>query len=138
MMDLTEGIISNAAMEVNGTYELDYKGHHISLAPGFKRVSMTEAIKEKTGIDFNEHMSFEDAKKLAEEHGIEVEAHFGYGHIINEFFEKYVEETIVEPTFVYGHQLKSHHLLKEFRRPTFHDVLNYSSVETNMLTHLLN
>ena len=54
----------------------------------------------------------EDAKKLAEEHGIEVEAHFGYGHIINEFFEKYVEETIVEPTFVYGHQLKSHHLLK--------------------------
>ena len=84
MMDLTEGIISNAAMEVNGTYELDYKGHHISLAPGFKRVSMTEAIKEKTGIDFNEHMSFEDAKKLAEEHGIEVEAHFGYGHIINE------------------------------------------------------
>lgn len=62
MMDLTEGIISNAAMEVNGTYELDYKGHHISLAPGFKRVSMTEAIKEKTGIDFNEHMSFEDAK----------------------------------------------------------------------------
>ena len=105
MMDLTEGIISNAAMEVNGTYELDYKGHHISLAPGFKRVSMTEAIKEKTGIDFNEHMSFEDAKKLAEEHGIEVEAHFGYGHIINEFFEKYVEETIVEPTFVYGHPI---------------------------------
>ena len=90
MMDLTEGIISNAAMEVNGTYELDYKGHHISLAPGFKRVSMTEAIKEKTGIDFNEHMSFEDAKKLAEEHGIEVEAHFGYGHIINEFFETFV------------------------------------------------
>ena len=106
MMDLTEGIISNAAMEVNGTYELDYKGHHISLAPGFKRVSMTEAIKEKTGIDFNEHMSFEDAKKLAEEHGIEVEAHFGYGHIINEFFEKYVEETIVDPTFVYGHPVE--------------------------------
>jgi lysyl-tRNA synthetase class 2 len=112
MMDLTEGI-SNAAMEVNGTYELDYKGHHISLAPGFKRVSMTEAIKEKTGIDFNEHMSFEDAKKLAEEHGIEVEAHFGYGHIINEFFEKYVEETIVEPTFVYGHPIEISPLAKK-------------------------
>ena len=107
MMDLTEGIISNAAMEVNGTYELDYK------APGFKRVSMTEAIKEKTGIDFNEHMSFEDAKKLAEEHGIEVEAHFGYGHIINEFFEKYVEETIVEPTFVYGHPIEISPLAKK-------------------------
>ena len=103
MMDLTEGIISNAAMEVNGTYELDYKGHHISLAPGFKRVSMTEAIKEKTGIDFNEHMSFEDAKKLAEEHGIEVEAHFGYGHIINEFFEKYV----------YGHPIEISPLAKK-------------------------
>ena len=113
MMDLTEGIISNAAMEVNGTYELDYKGHHISLAPGFKRVSMTEAIKEKTGIDFNEHMSFEDAKKLAEEHGIEVEAHFGYGHIINEFFEEYVEETIVEPTFVYGHPIEISPLAKK-------------------------
>ena len=113
MMDLTEGIISNAAIEVNGTYELDYKGHHISLAPGFKRVSMTEAIKEKTGIDFNEHMSFEDAKKLAEEHGIEVEAHFGYGHIINEFFEKYVEETIVEPTFVYGHPIEISPLAKK-------------------------
>ena len=113
MMDLTEGIISNAAMEVNGTYELDYKGHHISLAPGFKRVSMTEAIKEKTGIDFNEHMSFEDAKKLAEEHDIEVEAHFGYGHIINEFFEKYVEETIVEPTFVYGHPIEISPLAKK-------------------------
>ena len=100
-------------MEVNGTYELDYKGHHISLAPGFKRVSMTEAIKEKTGIDFNEHMSFEDAKKLAEEHGIEVEAHFGYGHIINEFFEKYVEETIVEPTFVYGHPIEISPLAKQ-------------------------
>ena len=113
MMDLTEGIISNAAMTVNGTYELDYKGHHISLAPGFKRVSMTDAIKEKTGIDFNEHMSFEDAKKLAEEHGIEVEAHFGYGHIINEFFEKYVEETIVEPTFVYGHPIEISPLAKK-------------------------
>ena len=51
-------------------------------------------------------MTFEDAKKLAEERGIEVEAHFGYGHIINEFFEKYVEETIVEPTFVYGHPIE--------------------------------
>ena len=90
MMDLTEGIISNAAMEVNGTYELDYKGHHISLAPGFKRISMTDAIKEKTGIDFAGDMTFEDAKQLAKEHGIELQPHYEYGHIINEFFEKYV------------------------------------------------
>jgi lysyl-tRNA synthetase class 2 len=113
MMDLTEGIISNAANEVCGTYELEYKGHKISLAPGFKRISMTDAIKEKTGIDFSEHMSFEEAKALADEHNIEVEAHFGYGHIINAFFEKYVEETIVEPTFVYGHPIEISPLAKK-------------------------
>ena len=105
-MDLTEGIISNAAKDVCGTYDIEYKGHQLSLAPGFKRISMTDAIKEQTGIDFAGDMTFEDAKKLAEEHGIEVEAHFGYGHIINEFFEKYVEETIVDPTFVYGHPVE--------------------------------
>ncbi len=96
MMDLTEGIVSQAAMDVNGTYEIDYKGHHFSLAPGFKRISMVDAIKEKTGIDFSQDLSFEEAKKLAEEHEIEVEPHFAYGHIVNAFFEKYVEETILE------------------------------------------
>jgi len=106
MMDLTEGIISNAANEVCGTYEIEYKGHKISLAPGFKRISMTDAIKEKTGIDFAGDMTFEDAKKLAEEYHIEIEPHYEYGHIINEFFEKYVEETIVDPTFVYGHPVE--------------------------------
>lgn len=113
MMDLTEGIISNAAKVVCGTYDIEYKGHQLSLAPGFKRISMTDAIKEKTGIDFSEDMSYEDAKKLAEEHDIEIEAHFGYGHIINAFFEKYVEETIVEPTFVYGHPIEISPLAKK-------------------------
>lgn len=113
MMDLTEGIISHAAMEVCGTYDIEYKGHQISLKSGFKRISMTDAIKEKTGIDFASDMSFEDAKKLAAEHGIEVEAHFGYGHIINEFFEKYVEETIIDPTFVYGHPIEISPLAKK-------------------------
>lgn len=112
MMDLTEGIISNAANVVCGTYDIEYKGNKISLAPGFKRISMTDAIKEKTGIDFADRLSFEDAKKLAEEHNIDVEPHFGYGHIINEFFEKYVEETIIEPTFVYGHPIEISPLAK--------------------------
>ena len=106
MMDLTEGLLSYVANEVLGTYELDFRGHHISLAPGFKRLSMTEGIKNVTGIDFSQDMSFEDAKKLALEHDIEVEDHFKYGHIVNAFFEKYVEETIVEPTFVYGHPVE--------------------------------
>ena len=113
MMDLTEGIISNAANVVCGTYDIEYKGNKISLAPGFKRISMTDAIKEKTGIDFADRLSFEDAKKLAEEHNIDVEPHFGYGHIINEFFEKYVEETIIEPTFVYGHPIEISPLAKK-------------------------
>ena len=106
MMDLTEGIISQCAMDVLGTHHIQYKGHDISLEPPFKRILMTDAIKEKTGIDFANEMSFEDAKKLALEHGIEVEPHFSYGHIVNAFFEKYVEETIIEPTFVYGHPIE--------------------------------
>ena len=68
---------------------------------------------DMTGIDFASEMSFEDAKKLAEEHDIEIEAHFGYGHIINAFFEKYVEETIVDPTFVYGHPIEISPLAKK-------------------------
>lgn len=113
MMDITEGIISTCAMNLNGTYEIDFLGHHISLAPGFKRAHMVDLIKEKTGIDFFQDMSFEDAKKLAEEHEIEVEDHFSYGHIVNAFFEKYVEETIIEPTFVFGHPIEISPLAKK-------------------------
>ena len=113
MMDITEGIISTCAMELNGTYEVDFLGHHISLAPGFRRAHMVDLIKEKTGIDFFQNMSFEDAKKLAEEHHIEVEDHFGYGHIVNAFFEKYVEDTIIEPTFVFGHPIEISPLAKK-------------------------
>ena len=113
MMDLTEGIVANAAMTVLGTYDVTYGEHELSLAPGFKRISMVDAIKEKTGIDFNEPMSFEDAKALALEHEIEVEPHFAYGHIVNAFFEKYVEETIIQPTFVYGHPIEISPLAKK-------------------------
>ncbi len=106
MMDITEGLVSTAAYELNGTYELDFLGHHISLKPKFKRAHMVDLIKEQTGIDFFQNMSFEEAKDLALKHGIDVEDHFGYGHIVNAFFEKYVEETIIEPTFVYGHPVE--------------------------------
>ena len=113
MMDICEGIISTAAYELNGTYEVDFLGSHINLAPKYKRAHMVDLIKEKTGIDFFQDMSFEDAKKLALEHDIEVEKHFGYGHIVNAFFEKYVEETIIEPTFVYGHPIEISPLAKK-------------------------
>ena len=106
MMDLTEGIIGNVAKEVLGTYDLKWKGHDISLKPKFKRLHMVDAIKQQTVIDFFKNMTFEEAKKLAEEHDIFVEDHFAYGHIVNAFFEKYVEDTIVEPTFIYGHPVE--------------------------------
>ena len=106
MMDLTESIIGNVAKEVLGTYDLKWKGHDISLKPKFKRLHMVDAIKQQTGIDFFKNMTFEEAKKLAEEHDIFVEDHFAYGHIVNAFFEKYVEDTIVEPTFIYGHPVE--------------------------------
>lgn len=119
MMDLTEGIIANAAMTVNGKYELEWRGHSISLAPGYKRAHMVELILEQTGVNFFDVMSFEEAKKIALEHDIEVEDHFSYGHIVNAFFEKYVEETIVEPTFVYGHPVEISPLARKSKDPRF-------------------
>lgn len=113
MMELTEGIICNACMELNGTYDIEFRGQKISLKPGFKKISMCDAIKKKTGIDFKKVTTFEEAKKIAEEHGVEVEAHFGYGHIVNAFFEKYVEETLIEPTFVYEYPIEITPLAKK-------------------------
>lgn len=113
MMDLTEGIIGNVAMEVLGTYDINWKGHNISLKPKFKRAHMVDLIREKTGINFFDQMSLEEAKKLAVEHGIELEDHFSYGHIVNAFYEKYVEDTIIDPTFVYGHPIEISPLAKK-------------------------
>lgn len=113
MMNLTEGLVSNAAFTVLGTYNLTYKGHDINLAPGYKKISMTEAIKDKIGIDFRKDYSLEDAKKFAKEHEIEVQPHFSYGHIVNEFFEKYVEEEIIDPTFITGHPVEISPLAKK-------------------------
>ncbi len=113
MMDLTENLIANAAMELNGTYEVTFRDQKVSLKPGFKRVHMVDLIKKETGINFFDNISFDDAKKLATEHGIEVENHFGYGHIVNAFFEKYCEEKIIEPTFVYGHPVEISPLAKK-------------------------
>lgn len=113
MMELTEGIICNACMELNGTYDIEFRGQKISLKPGFKKISMCDAIKKETDIDFKKVTTFEEAKKIAEEHGVEVEAHFGYGHIVNAFFEKYVEETLIEPTFVYEYPIEITPLAKK-------------------------
>ena len=107
MMDLIEGLFDSVANEVLGTTDITYQGTQLSLKAPFKRIHMVDAIKEACGVDFWQDMSYEEAVKLAEEHDIEVEKiHNTVGHIINLFFEKYVEETIVQPTFVYGHPIE--------------------------------
>ena len=113
MMDLTEGMYQTIAKEVCGKTKFNFLGHEIDLSGKWKRVSMTDAIKEKTGIDFKKEMTLDEAKKLASEHNIEVEDHFQVGHIINAFFEKYVEETLIQPTFLYGHPVEISPLTKK-------------------------
>jgi len=107
MMNLTEEMYKFIGDKVCGKRTFMYLGHEVSLDGNWKRISMTDAIKEKTGIDFKaNNYSFEEASKLAKEHNIEVEPHFTVGHIINAFFEKYVEETLIQPTFLYGHPVE--------------------------------
>ena len=114
MMELTESMYKNIAEEVCGKTTFHYLGHDIDLAGEWKRVSMTDAIKEKTGIDFKAIDDLDECLKLAEEHHIELEEHEkAYGHIINKFFEKYVEETLIEPTFLYGHPIEISPLTKK-------------------------
>ncbi len=113
MMDLTEGMFTKIAKDVMGKMTYNWCGNEINLEGPWKRVSMTDAIKEQTGIDFKQEMSLDEAKKLAEEHDIIVEDHFEVGHIINAFFEKYVEETLIQPTFLYGHPVEISPLTKK-------------------------
>lgn len=104
MYDLCENLFRHIAKEVVGTYQLPWGDVVIDVEKPFRRVHMAELIKEKTGIDFFGDINFEQAQKLAEEHHIKLEKHHtGVGHVINEFFEKYCEEDLVQPTFVYGH-----------------------------------
>ena len=123
MMDLIEGLFDSVANEVLGTTDITYQGTELSLKAPFKRIHMVDAIKEACGVDFWQDMSYEEAVKLAEEHDIEVEKiHNTVGHIINLFFEKYVEETIVQPTFVYGHPTSISPLAKKNKKdPRFAD-----------------
>ena len=113
MMSMTEDMYKTIAKEVFGKEVFRWYGHDISLAGEFKKISMTDAIKEQTGIDFKK-LDLEGALKVAEEHNIELMEHEKqYGHIINKFFEKYVEETLIQPTFLYGHPIEISPLTKK-------------------------
>ena len=114
MMDLTENMYQTIAKEVCGKMIFHYLGHDVDLSGKWKRISMVDAVKEKTGIDFKSITSLDECLNLALEHHIEVEEHQkSFGHILNLFFEKYVEETLIEPTFLYGHPLEISPLTKK-------------------------
>lgn len=114
MMNLTENMYQTIAKNVFGKMVYNWCGNEINLEGPWKRISMVDAIKEKTGIDFSKDMSVDEALKLATEHDIEVADHEkNVGHIINLFFEKYVEETLIQPTFLYGHPVEISPLTKK-------------------------
>ena len=113
VMDLTEGIIRNAAQKVLGTTEISYDGEAIDLTSPFRRLHMVDAVKEKTGVDFWQDMTLEQARQLAKEHNVEITDAMEIGHIINEFFETFVEDTLRQPTFVYGHPVAVSPLAKK-------------------------
>ena len=80
---------------------------------------MVDAIKEACGVDFWKEMSLDEAKELAKEYDVELEPHFEFGHIVNAFFEKFVEETLIQPTFVYGHPIEISPLASKSEDPRY-------------------
>jgi len=113
MMEMTESMFHEIAKMV-GKDVYNWSGYEINIAEPFRKISMTDAIKEETGIDFKLVKTDEEAIKLAEEHHIEMEEHQrNFGHIVNLFFEKYVEEKLIQPTFLYGHPIEISPLTKK-------------------------
>ena len=102
LMDVTEGIVRDAAMAVCGSLQVDYQGTTIDYS-SFKRISMNDAVKDATGKDFLSCETVEEARKMADEIGVPYEKHFGIGGILNAAFEEKVEETLIQPTFITGH-----------------------------------
>ena len=114
MMDISEKLISTVAQNTLGTTTITYQGQEINLAPGWKKITMIEAIKEVTGIDFNTINTDEEAQAIAKEKGVEYEEIKNTrGHIINEFFETFVEETLIQPTFIMDYPIELSPLTKK-------------------------
>lgn len=113
MMDITEQIITRCAMAACGTTEVTWGGQEISLKPPFARMSMREAVLKYSGVDFDEIKTYEDAVKVAKEHGLELEAGMGRGDIFALFFEHYVEEKLIQPTFIYDYPTEISPLTKK-------------------------
>ncbi|WP_062051259.1 lysine--tRNA ligase [Bacillus sp. JCM 19034] len=113
IMELTENLVAHIAQDVLGTTKITYGDHEVDLTPKWKRIHMVDAIKEKTGVDFWQQMSDEEARKIAKEHNVHVKETMTFGHVVNEFFEQFVEEGLIQPTFVYGHPVAISPLAKK-------------------------
>ena len=115
MMNIVEELFSKVSLKVLGTTKVNYQGQDIDLAPGWKRISMIDSIKEVTGIDFNEINTDEEAVALAKERGIEIPdvTKETRGDVISLFFDEYVEETLIQPTFIYDYPIEISPLAKK-------------------------
>ena len=115
MMDLTENMFRHIANEVMGTTTIPYADVEIDLGKPFERLTMVDAIKKYAGVDFDEIQTTEEAKKLADEKGVHYEDRHVRGDIINLFFEEFVEENLIQPTFIMDHPVEISPLTK--RKP---------------------
>jgi lysyl-tRNA synthetase class 2 len=119
MMELTEAMLKSVTKDVLGTLAFEYQGQTIRFDGPWASVHMVDAIRAKTGINFFDPMTLDQAKALAAKHNIQVQPHYLVGHIINEFFETFVEETLIQPTFIYGHPVEISPLAKNSTDPRF-------------------
>ena len=113
MMDLTENLYRHVAQDVLGTTKIVYNGIEMDLGKPFERITMVDAVKKYAGVDWNEVETLEQARELAKEHNIEFEERHKKGDILNLFFEEYVEEHLVQPTFVMDHPIEISPLTKK-------------------------
>ena len=113
VMDLTEDLIRTVTQKVVGTGHIVYDKQEIDIASTWKRQHMVDAIKEYTGVDFWQEMTDEEAISLAKEHNVPLPEHSQFGHVINEFFEMFVEDKLIQPTFIFGHPVEISPLAKK-------------------------
>ncbi len=113
MMELTENLVSTVAQEVLGTTKVTYQGQEIDLTPPWNRITMREAVMKYSGIDFDKVESAEEARKLAKEKNINVDANKSKGEIMNVFFEELVEENLIQPTFIIDYPVEISPLTKK-------------------------
>jgi len=113
MMDLTENLYRHVALEVLGTTKIVYNGIEMDLGKPFERITMLDAVKKYSGVDFNEIKTLEEARKVADEHHVEYEERHKKGDILNLFFEEFVEDHLIQPTFVMDHPVEISPLTKK-------------------------